>query len=394
MQQRIQLIDVIRGLCLFGILLSNLLIFQYGMFGKDELDLFSVGTLDWIGYYFLKIFVEGSFMPIFAFLFGYGMVMMRQRSLENNQKPKRKLLRRFLFLMILGFLHATYIWDGDILLTYGMLGIILLVFVARKSKTILVWTIILLMIATATGYGTQDTESVDKQGIEQYISLTTEVKTLGSYTDILEHRQEADPFKIMGIPPEALLVALILMPFVTAPLFLFGMYAAKKEWFKKPDEQMKLYRASLIMIPVAICFKSIYFILPDIHWLGMLSALGANLLAMGYILFIAFIYQKMKYFPLFKGAANVGKLSLTNYLMQSVICTFIFYGYGLGLYGQLGVVYGIILGILVFSVQIVLSHYYLKKWKYGPFEYVLRCVTNWSLMRKNQTDQTYLRKSS
>lgn len=85
---RIETLDVIRGLCLLGILQANLLLFQYGSFGSEKIDLFPLDAHDWISFYVVKVVVEGSFMPIFAFLFGYGMVLLHSKSVSLNRRPK------------------------------------------------------------------------------------------------------------------------------------------------------------------------------------------------------------------------------------------------------------------------------------------------------------------
>jgi len=110
----------------------------------------------------------------------------------------------------------------------------------------------------------------------------------------------------------------------------------------------------------------------------MLQMSGAQVLALGYVCVAALLYRKWRTSSIIHAFECVGKLSLTNYLMQSIICTTVFYGYGLGLYGKLGVFGGILFGIVVYSLQCVFSLAYFKKFKRGPFESVLRVWTNWS----------------
>src|SRR5690625_1531300 len=141
--KRIRAIDGIRGLSLLGILLANLLIFEYGMWGKDEIGFYNISGIDKWSYTFSKIAIEGSFLPIFTFLFGYSLIKMRD-SLERKQlRIKSHLFRRSLILIVFGYIHATYLWEGDILTLYGVMGILLLIFVNRKAKTMLIWSIIL-----------------------------------------------------------------------------------------------------------------------------------------------------------------------------------------------------------------------------------------------------------
>ena len=159
--KRVRFIDALRGLSLLGILLANLLIFHYGIWGKDEISYYSLSNTDKGLYSFLKIVVEGSFMPIFTFLFGYSLVKLAESIKNKNGKVKRHLWRRFLLLFTLGLLHSTYLWEGDILAFYGMMGIFLLIFLNRKKKTLIIWGVVLFILTGAAGYG------VVEQSIEE-----------------------------------------------------------------------------------------------------------------------------------------------------------------------------------------------------------------------------------
>ena len=102
--------------------------------------------------------------------------------------------------------------------------------------------------------------------------------------------------------------------------------------------------------------------------------IGGSLLAIGYICLFAFAYTQFADSPILSAFENVGKLSLTNYMMQSVICTFIFYGYGLGAFARLGVVGGILLAVIIFAVQVFSSTLYLKYFERGPLEKLMRSI--------------------
>ena len=131
-------VDAIRGLSLLGILMANMLIFQYGMFGKDELHFFQPSTLDLISHDMLKVFVEALHADLH--------VPVRLQHDQDAGKPDRqraqirtRFFRRSVLLIVLGLLHSTFIWEGDILLFYGAIGLFLVLFVKRKAKTILIW---------------------------------------------------------------------------------------------------------------------------------------------------------------------------------------------------------------------------------------------------------------
>ena len=131
---RVKAIDALRGFSLLGILLANMLIFQYGIWGKDELQYYSVSPTDKVFYYVIKIFVESSFMPIFTFLFGYSMIKMNQSLQMKGMKIKRTFIKRSIILVVIGFLHSEFLLEGDILLFYGCMMIFLLMFLNLLLK--------------------------------------------------------------------------------------------------------------------------------------------------------------------------------------------------------------------------------------------------------------------
>lgn len=354
--------------------MANMLIFQYGIFGMDELGHFKLFPGDEAANIWVKIFVEGSFMPIFMFLFGYSMIKMQNKLEENGGKVKRHFARRFFLLIVLGLLHSTFVWEGDILLSYGCLGLLMMIFLNRKPKTIFIWAVTLLVLTSFIGFGTMAETSEEAERMDSYVQKANHIYADGSYSEIKDFRNSGeDP---LGLPDGFYVFIMLFTPFMLCPLFLLGMYAAKMSWFTDPAEERKPYiwRASLL-IPIGLLLKSILYILPNSPWAGVGELLGGPLLAIGYIFAFALLYAKGVNPAFLKLFENVGCLSMTNYLLQSLICTTIFYGYGLGLFGQIGVLKGILLTIVIYSLQVVFSHFYLEVWKVGPFEKLMRIGT-------------------
>ncbi|WP_141431023.1 DUF418 domain-containing protein [Bacillus sp. 03113] len=376
---RVVVIDSMRGFSLVGILLANMLIFQYGIWGKDTIEFFSLSAPDTAAYLFLKIVVEGSFMPIFTFLFGYSMIKMKESLERKNLKVKRYFIRRFLLLFTLGILHGTFLWEGDILTFYGMMGFFLLIFLNRKLKTVMIWTVLFLLISTLAGYGaaSEGMEGfINKQTLLNYVKDSVQTYGSGTYEQVKDFRNNADPLEL---PEYMFLVFFLLSPLATAALFLLGMYAAKKNWFYELRKEKQLYRTTaIILIPLSLLLKSSYYLFPNAGWAGSAHMLGANLLSVGYIFGFAWLFTNFKRTILMKAFECVGKLSLSNYLLQTVICTTIFYGYGFGYFGKLGVIPGIALCLGIYGLQLAGSYVYLKYFTYGPVEKVLRMWTNFS----------------
>ncbi len=384
---RIHAIDGIRGFSLFGILLANMLIFQYGLWGKDEIHIFELSRVDQYTYTFTKIFIEGSFMPIFTFLFGYSMIMMKNSLERKNLRVKWHLFRRMIMLIVIGLLHSIYFWEGDILFLYGAMGILLLMFVNRKPKTILIWGVSLfLLFGIGSFFGEEELQQADMDFTDAYIEKTTEIYSSGTYAEIKDYRNnnEEDPLsKELG---ESKMVFLVLLtPLVIAPMFLFGMYAAKRKMFFRPHKEKRFYWIGFILcLPVGLLLNIIGYFYSDNNWAMGFAMIGEILLAFGYIFLVALLYCRKSKFRILTYLESIGKLSLTNYIMQTVICTTIFYGYGFALFGRAGVTDGILLGIVVFALQIYFSTIYLNHFRYGPLEKITRSFTYLSFLKFNK----------
>ncbi|MCM3781605.1 DUF418 domain-containing protein [Neobacillus mesonae] len=381
-KKRVQLIDGLRGFSLAGIVLANMLIFQYGLFGESETQLFGIKGADLAFHSFLFITVVGSFIPIFAFMFGFGMVKLSDSLKSRELRPKCHLARRFLLLFVIGILHSTFLWEGDILLFYGATGFFLLLFLNRKPKTLLVWAVLLLTIAGLLGLPGSDPAdpmAATSSHTQNYIMQSQDVYGSGSYAEIKDFRNNADPFGDMD--ELVLLLAVLFAPLMTAPMFLLGMRAARVGTFDDPQAMRRIYvRRAAFLIPVGLILKAYGVLAPQLGMEGWLGTgigvtLGGSLLALGYIYAFALLYAGTRRIALMGRFEAVGRLSLTNYLMQSVICTTIFYGYGFGLFGRAGVFVGAVIALAVYVVQLWLSPLYLKKFRSGPIEHVLRIWT-------------------
>ncbi|MDM5246014.1 MULTISPECIES: DUF418 domain-containing protein [unclassified Lysinibacillus] len=368
---RVTFIDTMRGFSLFGILMANLLIFQFGMYGNDELK--NLSTLDNGALYFVEIFIEGSFMPIFTILFGFSLIKLIESIRKKKDKSRWSILRRATGLIALGWLHS-FLWDGDILFSYGCMTLFLIPFINRKPKTLFVWAGILFLLTTALSFGSATESEKEQKEMATFIEKANDVYANGSYLEIQDFRSNVLPPGMDD--PAFIFILLIIAPVFFASLFLFGMGLAKKQAFVNMEDEKKWYKLGALLVPIGLACKSLSFI--ESNFSGMLMMGGSQLLSVGYVCLAALLYKTRPVQLLAPAFESVGKLSLTNYLMQTIICTTVFYGYGLGLFGKLGVFGGILFGIVLYSLQCVFSLAYLKRFKRGPFETVLRVWTNWS----------------
>lgn len=306
-------------------------------------------------------------MPIFTFVFGYSLILMKQSLERKKLRVKWHLFRRAIMLIIFGVLHSTFLWEGDILFLYGLMGIFLLPFINRKPKTLLIWGIILFSLLTVGNFlGGDDFEITSKEKMSSYLNQTMTIYSSGTYSEVKDHRLNVDP---MELEPAEAVFMLLFMPFLLSPLFLFGMYAAHRKWLLDPIKNKKKYWiGTLTLIPLGVFLK----VTPYVDLLPVMSEIGGILLSLGYICLFAFAYANLRSYKLLTAIENVGKLSLTNYIMQTVICTFIFYGYGFGFFAKLGIAAGIALGVVIFTLQMFCSTLYLRYFKQGPLERLMR----------------------
>lgn len=368
MKKRIEAIDALRGFSLLGIVVANMLYFQYGNVTLETIQ--PTSWWDKGAFYFTKIFVEASFYPIFGFLFGYGIILFI-RSLENRElKARGPLWRRAIGLMILGGLHLTLIWDGDILFTYGAGLVIIMLFIKRKVKTLLIWAGVLSLLMAP--FLLMKTNFLALAGTE--MKETAVIFANGTYLEIIQQRigiAEDIPliFVLMGVLIALGFIALLSF-LIIGPFVLLGMAAAKTDFFVKISEKKVILKRLALFVPIGLACKSLLY---WDHFVGkLIYGAGTYLLAIGYMALFTLLYLVTHESKLSQAFVSLGRLSLTNYLMQSIIFTTIFYGYGFGFFGELGVAIGLGMAVVVYAIQLFVANLYTKRFSIGPIEWLLR----------------------
>lgn len=370
---RVELIDSLRGFSLLGILIVNMLNFQYDYDFEKMFDSSFWGQE--FGVYVTEILFQGSFYPIFSFLFGYSFIKLIESSKAKGLNTNAIVVRRGFGLIVLGMLHYIFIWNGDILMYYGACMFFLLMFLNSRIKTMLIWSgvlgalsLVVLPYLMTFVYGNDD--------------LLTDVYAKGAYGDILLSRITIED-DMMIVTIIMAIVTITLMPILgflfgtimVGPFALLGMAIGKKGHLTEEDRGMAYRKGWVLMIVVGLALKCATFI--DAPWSDLVITLGAYVLAIGYIqAFIVFYYSKAAQ-GLKRLLAGLGRLSLSNYLAQSIICTTIFYSYGLGLFGQMGSMFGLLLALGLYTAQLFISYLYLKKWRRGPVEWMMGKWVYW-----------------
>lgn len=391
-EERILVLDVLRGFALFGILLVNMDFFVH----PSQMILFplpeSVLGVDRVIAWFIKFAGEGKFYTIFSILFAYGFTIIMSRAEERNAKFLSIISRRYLFLFLFGLFHAFLIWVGDILALYGLLGFVLILFRNAKPKTILIWVIIILVLpilftllgAIAIELGKSIPEirqEIEKSFLAQAefykkdIDRAYSVYPVGSFWEITQQR--IHDMKFMG-------GSLIFIGPNVFAMFLIGLYLGKKRFFHELENNLNVLKKIFIWgLIIGLIGNFVYATLildlerfkPTIELFvaSFFQMIGVPALSLFYISAICMLVIKKINF--IKYIAAAGRMALSNYFMQSIICTLIVYGYGLGMFSKISKTEGLIITVLIYLVQIVIANVWFKKFQFGPLEWVWRKFT-------------------
>lgn len=379
-QERVEILDVIRGFALLGILIANM-----AWFSTPAIYLELLGKSIWTDVWdkvvssAISLFIEGKFYTMFSFLFGLGFVIFYERAKAKTNSPTLLFYRRLFILLTIGLAHAFFIWHGDILVSYALIGFLLPLFFNRKPKTLFIWIatlFLILLLIIAASIGTSYDETMQRF-LENMLESSLYAYSQGTFADIMAQRAMDTLVGYTQLPVHVLLIL---------PLFLLGLYAGKRGIFKNTEENLALIRkiwkwsfaiGFTMSIVKYISRNQMDTLAVSIYDLINVKAMifGDVGLSIFYMTSIVLLYQNREWILKLKPLAYVGRMALSNYLFQSIVCTMIFYSYGLALYGQVGPAIGLVLTIVIFTAQIFISRYWLERYRFGPMEWVWRSLT-------------------
>jgi uncharacterized protein len=388
--ERIEAMDVLRGFALFGILLMNLEGFVGPVLAAGTgLDPKLVGmdrTVDLLVY----VLVQGKFYTLFSLLFGMGFAVMSQRAEQASRPFAGVYWRRGLVLLALGAVHALFVWAGDILMMYALCSFLLLAFRPLPYR----WYVWLGLGAYAMPIGFMflmggmgsllaGTEGWDKAmgeiGTQMQVLIDNERVAYGSgsYADATWQR-----LKSTGM----LLSNITMFGFIAFGLFLLGAWFVRSGAIARPGEFPRMYATlrwvawplglltmlgSVALAPT-MDFATFNLRVSTAFALQMLANL---LMCLGYVAWVMRALASAPWQRPLAWLAPAGRMALTNYLMQSLVCTWIFYGYGLGYFEQLPRAWQPVFALVLFGLQVALSRLWLSRFRFGPVEWLWRSLT-------------------
>jgi uncharacterized protein len=373
---RIQSLDVIRGFAILGILLANIATFAGPDFSRNFGAAASVDSITHLFNQGEIALAAGKFRSSLAILFGYGLYLQFQKAEAGGKAWPQTYFRRALLLGVLGFIHGFFIWIGDILFSYAVVSFIA-AFLVKSDERGLLWIIAGVfglnflfagIFGLAIAFGP---ESGGSGGIDFYpFRPSDEIAAFakGTYFDQLKYRG------ILWIVM-TLFIVLTIIPSLLA-LFSIGILMARQNFLVAPSAHPKLRNGLLWAgLGLGIPLNLVAFLLPhkalssaSIAW----ELFCGPLLAVGLVTGIASLVEAGKTGFLGRMFGQVGKIALTNYILQSLLCTTFFYSWGFGYFGKLNrpQEYMVVLGVWV--INFIFSAIWLRKFDIGPVEWLWR----------------------
>lgn len=402
--ERIRLIDGLRGFALLGVLLINLGHFTlfWGVPADQKAALATAGW-DQVTQFLLEIFVRGKFYSLFSLLFGLGFAIQMLRAEERGGDFLSSFRRRLVVLMAIGLVHLTFIWDGDILVLYALLGFLLVPFRRARDRTLLVTagaliaSPILLDAVIMLSGGRLDPGApllwVGRAiyegafGYSDDLQVTFQHLLSGGVVEFLKYVLPGPFYRYAD------LLSTHRLPKVFG-MFLVGLWLGRRQVFREIEAHRPLLRRVLVWglalgLPANLALA--YLVeapgAAPFTPLGLLEttayAVGVAPLALAYAAGFALLWQRARWAERLSIFAPVGRMALTNYLLQSVVGIGLFYGIGLGLGGRVSAVFLPLVALAIFVPQLALSDLWLRSFRFGPLEWLWRCLTyrRWQPLR-------------
>jgi uncharacterized protein len=384
--ERVPTLDVLRGMALLGVLVANVWLWFSGLFlrmteFRPELTRL---TPDSAAYHLVSVLVSGRAMSVFSFLFGVGLAVQMRRAEARGADAAPLYRRRMAVLLAIGVAHGVLLWYGDILAVYALLGLVLLLFRRRGDRTLLAWAAVLL-VALPLAFAAWSVATRDTAAPAAGAAAAAASRRIAT----LDALRSGDPRRII---PENLRwirrtylgpIALAIFP-PALGCFLLGLWAGRRRILERvPEHAAAFRRATVWGLGVGLAAGAAYEAVRTLTagkedaWvpllLSALHVLAVVPLAAGYVSATVLLLERPAWKARLAVFGAVGRMALTNYLSQTVICLAIFYGGGR--VGRVGVAAALGISLAVFAVQMAWSPWWLARYHFGPVEWAWRSLT-------------------
>lgn len=418
---RLRVIDVLRGVALLGILLMNMPGFSMPEYSFESFKNDPTSINFWV-FAVISVLFEGKMRALFGMVFGAGVLLFVSNKGTVGKSVHSLFYRRMIWLVIFGLIHAHLIlWIGDILYLYGICGMLLYLFRNVRPKFLVLGVPIVAIISFVAG--TLFYQNIRNQRIA-YVEATaaqsanlplteTQTKALEDWREIektlIPSREaaEANTAKMRSdywtvserLRPLNIKFQTVLLPFGlwdSLALMLLGLALFKWGFLTGSWENADYWKVVKIGygLGLPLVIYATYYSFQNyttleanlarmervaINWVDLIYPFQRILLVMAHAALIILLFKSGKIQGLFRRFEAVGQMAFTNYISHSVICTLFFFGYGLGYYGYLQYYQTYLLALAIWVMQLIVSPFWLKHFRFGPLEWLWRTLTYWKI---------------
>ena len=390
--ERLEALDVLRGFALLGILAMNIraMAAPFGTY-MYPYALFDFTGANRAAYIFTSVVFDLKMMGLFSMLFGAGVLLYAAKPTESGKPPRGLWFRRMFWLLVIGLVHAYLIWDGDILVPYALCGILLLWWVRRLPAWALAAGAVALLAVGALltiwhgAAWTTMPEAERANELEMWMPTREQAgeqlaRMLGSYGQVVVHRA---PFVFMA----QTMYFVFFFLWRCGGMMLLGMALYKWGFLdgRRPIAQYVLVAATCLPVGLGLAWygtvelERIRFSMPERTVADLWNYSGAALASVGYAAVLILVVKRGLLGAIRTALAAVGQMAFSNYLLHSVITSLVFLGWGFGLAGRFDYAQQLFFVAVFWTFQLVLSPLWLRRYRFGPAEWLWRSLTYWKL---------------
>ncbi len=379
-KKRIVALDFLRGFALLGILIMNI---QTAMPDAAYFNPTAYGDLTglnlgvWLSSH---IMADSKFMAIFSMLYGAGVVLITSKVEAKGESAAGLHYKRTFWLLVIGLIHAYFIWHGDILVTYALVAFVIYFFRNLSPRWLIIWGVValsmstILMVFTAVSMPFMPAETIadfqaDWQPTSDQIAAEVAAYQGGWLSQMAYRASSAFELQTVGFIFFGLWRAGGLM-LIGMALFKLGVLTAQRS---------QAFYLKLLLVGFGLGYPLIIWgvfnnfangwTVEYSRFIGsQFNYWGSVGVSLGYVALIMLIAQSGRFERAIKPFAAVGRTALSNYLLQSILFTFILYGHGLGLFGQIERTGQLLLVLAIWAFQLAISPIWLRYYRFGPAE--------------------------
>jgi len=387
--QRLRHVDIVRGFALFGVMLVN-------MFNFGATSIIWTEPHDVAAQSVMRFFFETKSWRLFSFLFGFGFALQFLRAEQRQATFFRTYVWRLALLFCFGMANAL-LYDGDILMYYAELGVLLILFWKMPPRALLLIAAGCLfvfpaqralqtMVTGTTPYAETIETRLERADARNTDFLETHPYAVGTITDVMKENAQVIPPNLFtdyyGVESAIAFFA----------MFLLGLYVGRRRILHEPSLHEPLIRRTCFwgiglgiiamslerVLQFAIGYELFreHLIAPLPQFVGDFAfAYGATALALGYAAGVVILARHERWRSLVDPLAAVGRMALSIYLTQTLMFSTLFYNYGFGQAGRIGPAMVLFYALVFFAIQILIANWWLQRFRYGPAEWLWRSLT-------------------